>query len=249
MLAARAKAQEEAVKGIDQWLAQTGQRMDSEFFGWYFGYFTQQKFSLLALVYQVGHWLDGDNPPAAQKIRENIEEEISNRVIRPQIAQMEIEKIVNQVVAVYTAHLPQHVKDIPHEYRLEKIDWQRYAGDIATLVSQVEANRQVPIGTKGIAGAVTGSLLWTTGKLTAREGSKSILRAAGHFLGPIVVVGIVGWDILDHYFTRQKAQSTLKQNIGDYFKAIKESLLFDPQYGIMTNIYQLEQAVVPQLAQ
>ncbi len=43
--------------------------------------------------------------------------------------------------------------------------------------------------------------------------------------------------------TKKKAMPVLRTNIQDYFRELKMSILFDPEYGVMTIIYGMEKNI------
>jgi hypothetical protein len=268
---ARLETEKMASEKLDQWIEKHMERVDSDFLEWYFSYWTQQKIGLKSLLYQVLNWVDSDNPPPAERITLEVQEEFANRVLRPQIAQMEVERILNEVISHFSEVLKREFKKIPEEYQIKPADWDRYLGDIAVMVKNVEANRQTALSLKAIAGVTAGGMVMMfrsiktiitriAGKISARMAAKSAAgmatktggivasRMGGRFLGTIIAVGIIIWDVWDHYQTRKKALPVLRQNILDYFHEVKESILHDPEYGIMTIIYQMETSVSEKLS-
>jgi uncharacterized membrane protein required for colicin V production len=266
MMSARKETEELASTKLDQWIEKNMERVDNDFLDWYFGYWTQQKLGLQALLAQVWHWVDSDSPTAAEKITEEVQEEFSNRVIRPQIAQLEIERMINEIVSHYSASLKGKLERIPGEYNINPADWERYIADISVMVKNVEANRSTSLPLKALVGITAGGAVLLTNslrsiiarigakissklaaksaaKMAAKTGGKVAAKTGGKFLGTIIAVGIIIWDVWDHYATTKKAKPVLRQNIYDYLKEVKESILHDPAYGIMTIIYQMEQSI------
>ncbi len=266
MMEARKETEEMAAMKLDFWIEKNMERVDSDFLEWYFGYWNQQKLGLQGLLAQVMHWVDGDNPSAAEKLTEVVQEEFANRVIRPQIAQLELERTVNEIIAHYCAILKGKLEEIPTEYKIERVDWERYIDDISVMVKNVEANRSTPLSLKAIVGITAGGTLLvvkslkpiitkiggkvssklaakTAGKMAAKTGGKVAAKSGGKFFGSIVAIGIIIWDVWDHYSTKKKAKPVLRQNIHDYLKEVKENILHDPEYGIMTIIYGMEQNI------
>jgi hypothetical protein len=266
MTDARNETEEMASAKLDFWIEQSMERVDNDFLEWYFGYWNQQKLGLQGLLAQVMHWVDSDNPTAAEKLTEVVQEEFTNRVIRPQIAQLELERMVNEIVSHYCSILKGKLDEIPLEYKIERADWERYIGDISVMVKNVEANRSTPLPLKAIVGITAGGTIVlfkslkpvimkigakissrlaakTAGNMAAKTGGKVAARAGGKFLGTIVAVGIIIWDVWDHYSTKKTAKPVLRQNIHDYLKEVKENILHDPEYGIMTIIYGMEQNI------
>lgn len=266
MMAARMKTQEMASAKLDQWIEKNMERVDNDFLEWYFSYWTQQQLGIKALLTQVWHWVDSDSATPAEKITEEVQEEFTNRVIRPQIAQLEIERIVDEIVSTYSSTLKGKLEKIPSEYKITPADWDRYIEDISVMVKNVEANRSTSLPMKALVGITAGGTILmvnslrpiitrigaristklaakSAAKMAAKTGGKVAAKTGGKFLGTIIAVGIIIWDVWDHYSTKKKAKPVLRQNILDYLKEVKESILHDPAYGIMTVIYQMEQSV------
>lgn len=266
MTEARLETQTLAEQKLDDWITGNMERVDNDFLDWYFSYWTQQKLGLAGLLAQVMHWVDDDNPSAAEKITAEVQEEFTNRVIRPQIAQLEIERIINEIVARYSASLKGKLEHIPTEYKIRRADWERYIEDMAVMVKNVEANRHTPLSMKAIVGVTAGGTVLvvnalrpmiskigakissklavkTASKMAAKTGGKVAAKTGGKFLGSIVAIGIIIWDVWDHHATTKKAKPVLRQNILDYLTEVKQSILHDPSYGIMTVIYKMEQSI------
>lgn len=266
MMSARKETEELASTKLDLWIKKNMKRVDNDFLEWYFGYWTQQKLGLQSLLAQVWHWVDSDSPTAAEKITEEVQEEFSNRVIRPQIAQLEIERMINEIVSHYSSSLKGKLEQIPGEYNINPADWERYISDISVMVKNVEANRGTSLPLKALVGLTAGGAVLvvnslrpiitkigakissklatkSAAKMAAKTGGKVAAKTGGKFLGTIIAVGIIIWDVWDHYATKKKAKPVLRQNIYDYLKEVKESILHDPAYGIMTIIYQMEQTI------
>ena len=259
-----------ASEKLDGWIGNQMKRVDEDFLPWYFSYWTQQKIGLKSLLYQVLNWVDSDNPPPAERITSDVQEEFANRVLRPQIAQMEVERIINEAISRYSSLLNEEFQKIPQQYNIRRADWERYLGDIAIMVKNVEANRRTSLSLKAIAGVTAGGMVLMlrsvrpvitkiAGNVSARMATKAASRMAtktggqvaagmgGRFVGTLIAVGIIIWDVWDHYQTRKKALPVLRKNIGDYFQEVKQSILNDPDHGIMTVIYDLETRMSEQL--
>jgi hypothetical protein len=252
-----------ASEKLDQWIDKQMKRVDDDFLEWYFSYWTQQKIGLKSLLYQVLNWVDSDNPSPAERITREVQEEFANRVLRPQIAQMEVERIINETISQYSTKLNEEFRKIPQEYHIKRAEWERYLGDIAIMVENVEANRRTSLSLKAVAGVTAGGMILMlrsirpiitkiSSRISTRMASKAASRMAtktggqvaarmgGKFAGTLIAMGIIIWDVWDHYQTRKKALPVLRQNIYDYFKEVKQSILNDPEHGIMTIIYDLE---------
>jgi hypothetical protein len=83
--------------------------------------------------------------------------------------------------------------------------------------------------------------------MAAKTGGMVAAKTGGRFLGTFIAVGIIMWDVWDHYQTKKKALPVLRNNIKDYLNEVKESIIHDPEYGIMTIIYNMEHGISEQL--
>ncbi len=267
---ARMELELSVAKQLDNWIDANMQRVDNDFLDWYFGYWTQQQIGLKSLLYEVWHWVDGDSPTAAEKITLDVQQEFANRVLRPQIAQLEIERIIRNSMSAYTTKVRNLFDRIPTEYKIQPADWERYIGDISVMVKNTEADRQTSFPLKALVGATAGGavvMLRTLGpvinrigarvtakfagkaatKMASKTGGKVAAKVGGKFAGTIIAIGIIIWDVWDHYETRKKALPVLRKNINDYFVEVKYSILHDSVYGIMPIVYELELQIVKQL--
>jgi hypothetical protein len=266
MTDARKKAEKLGEAELDQWIEKKMKLVDSDFLEWYFSYWTQQELGLKSLLAQVWHWVDSDSPSAAEKLTQVVQEEFSNRVLRPQIAQLEIERMINEIVSRYSTTLKGNLQTVPKEYNIQPADWDRYLSDISVMVKNIEANRSTSLPLKALVGLTAGGTVVmvnslrpmvsrigakisskmaakSAAKMATKTGGKVAAKTGGKFLGTIIAVGIIIWDVWDHYATKKKAKPVLRQNILDYLTEVKESILHDPAYGIMTIIYQMEQSI------
>lgn len=263
-------AEGSADQKLDNWIAGLMERVDKDFLEWYFSYWTQQKIGIKGLLAQIWHWVDGDSPTAAEKITEEVQLQFANRVLRPQIAQMELERIINEIMIEYSRFLSGELEGIPEKYNIKKADWDRYLHDVAVLIRSVEGNREISLSLKALVAAGAGGALLmfsslrpvlskigsgisakltskAAAKMATKTGGKVAVRAGGKFVGTVIAVGIIIWDVWDHYNTKKKARPVLKENINDYFLELKRSILRDPEYGIMTVIFRMEGNIVETL--
>lgn len=157
---------------------------------------------------------------------------------------------------------------IPKRYNVTPAVWQNYIADISQQSSIIEGGRNVPItlkalyastaaGTVVLAGKVIGVFegkalagigsnlgekiaAKTMGKLAAKTGGKVAAKVGGKFLGPIVGVGVIIWDVWDHASTVEENKPILRQSIYSYLDEMKLSLLDDPETGVMSGVDQME---------
>lgn len=280
---AQAAAEEFAEKELVQWTGGLEERIDGDFLEWYFSYWQQQWIGLKGM----GYWLAdtavieklfGKQPSMVERITKEIQEEFSKRVLRPQIAQMQMERIANETVKVFVQQLQKDLQAIPKRYNIPEPDWIRYLNDISLLTKSVNANREVAISLKTITfGVVAGGTVGTAkviktikpmikkigtkmttktatkgagkaaAKVASKTGGKVAGKVGGKFLGPIIGLGVIIWDVWDHHHTKKVEKPILRENLMDYLAEVKESLLHEPETGLMSIIGSMQSSVISSL--
>jgi len=260
---ARDSAEAMAAERLDAWIGVLVQRVDDEFLDWYFDYWNQQVLGLQSLWFASVHRVFEEQPTAAERITEKIQAEFAIRVLKPQLAQLELENITRDVMDHYVATLQSGLRGIPTRFAIPEGHWERYLDDIALLAADTEGNRQVPVTLKTVYVAGTGGAVvlggqamsiatkigskvavQTAGKaatqVAMKTGGKVAAKAGGKLFGPIVGVGIIAWDVWDHWRTERQNRPLLRQTLLDYFAEMKESLLRDRDAGILGAIDAIE---------
>ena len=257
-----------AAQQIDEWTAGLMSRVDNDFLEWYFSYWQQQVIGLKALGYWIidTKWIErfiGEQPDTAERITEVIQDEFAKRVLRPEIAELEMERIVRDTANYYTAQLRDNLNEVPSSYMIPQADWDKYITGIAITTHGADGDREIPVSLKaltasGAGGAVVlaGKMKALVGKLSgkvmaksagkaaskmaAKTGGKVAAKAGGKFLGLIVGVGVLVWDVWDHHQTEKDNRPILRQAMADYFKELKDILMNDPEAGLMVTFNDLE---------
>lgn len=260
-----------ASERLDRWVDELMTRVDSNFLNWYFNYFNQKKLEFrtpfIWLSSAVAHWVDTNQPSPSQKVAENLTEdfqsEFAKRVLRPKIAQLELERITRDTVNLYISELGNNLSSIQTNYKIPQGQWERYLGDIAVTIRDTEgtisnlslkvllggstyliAKAMLPVVTKvgsKVAVAFAGK---ATAKMAAKTGGAVATKIGAEFLDPIVGVGIIIWDVWDYQHTVNVSRPIIREAIVDYLKEVKVSLLDNPENGIMAAIYQLEGGIL-----
>ena len=271
---AHTQAESFASERLDEWVEQLMTRVDDSFLDWYFNYFNQKKLEFTApfvwLSSAATHWIDTNKPApnqvVAEKLTENFQTEFAKRVLRPKIAQLELERITRETVNLYVSQLGDNISSIQTSYNIPQGQWERYLGDIAVTIQDTEGNisnlslkllaggstyllakAMIPVVTK-IGSKVAASFAGkATAKMAAKTGGTVAAKFGGQFLDPIVAVGIIIWDVWDYQHTVKVNQPILREAIWDYLQEVKASLLDNPDNGIMAAIYQLEGGILKSL--
>ncbi|MEC4812504.1 MAG: hypothetical protein SAK29_04390 [Scytonema sp. PMC 1069.18] len=256
---------------LDKWVDELMTRVDNSFLDWYFNYFNQKRLELSApfvwLYSAVTHWIDTKNPTPNQAVAETLTEdfqiEFAKRVLRPKIAQLELEGITRDTVNLYISELETNISSIQSSYKIPQGEWERYLGDIAITITDSEgivsnlslkvligggsyviAKAAIPVMTK-VGSKIVASFAGKAGaKVAAKTGGSVAAKIGAEFLDPIVGIGIIIWDLWDYHHTVNVNRPILREAILDYLNLVKDSLLENSENGIMSAIHQLESGIL-----
>ncbi len=266
------QAENYASEELDLWINELKDRVDSNFLDWYFGYFNQKQIEFKSFFVQlssgVRSLIQPNYPNPSDKVAEVItrdfQEEFAKRVLRPQIAQLRLERLTQQTVKHYLNDLTVNLKEIPLTYRIPQADWNRYLNDIAISINDTEGNLST-LSLKVLMGGsaylavkplVTPLVLKVgskmVGKLAGKTGAKIALKTGASLTGKVaaglldctVGVGILLWDIWDTYHTAAVEKPILQETIFEYLDQVEASILENPETGVMTVIDQIEHKII-----
>lgn len=267
---AHSQSESFASEQLDKWVDELMLRVDDSFLDWYFNYFNQKKMELSTpftwLYSAVAHWTNKNNlapgQAVAEKLTEDFQTEFAKRVLRPKIAQFELEKITTDSINVYVAELGKNISNIQSSYKIPQGDWERYLGDIAVTINDTEGNisnlslkvltggssyilakAMIPAVTK-VGSKIAVSFAGKAGaKMAAKTGGVVAGKIGAQLLDPIVGIGIIIWDFWDYNHTVAVEKPILRDAIYDYLKQVKISLLENPENGIMVAVTQVENGI------
>jgi hypothetical protein len=255
---------------LDAWVDKLMTRVDGSFLDWYFNYFNQKKLEFSApFVFSssaISHWIDSDKPSpdqaVAQKMTEDFQREFAKRVLRPKIAQFELEKITNDTVQQYISQLEKNISSIQGNYNIPNGDWERYLNEIAITINDTEgvtskltfkslvgggsylfvkaAIPTVKIGSQ-IAAKFAGK---AAAKMAAKSGGAIAGKLGAELLDPIFGIGILIWDLWDYNHGVSVNRPILQETILEYLNQVKNSLLDDPTTGVMASIHELQGGIL-----
>jgi hypothetical protein len=267
---AASAAEEAATHKLEAWTNALMTRVDADFLDWYFGYWNQQILGLKAIWFWSVSKVLSDAPDTAERITEDIQEQFATRVLRPEIAQLELERLTNEVLKIYVTKVSEYLAPIPEKYQITPPDWERYLDNIAVIISRTEGNRETPLTLKAltvttaasavalghaltpaikqIGSKVSGKLAGkAAGSMAAKTGAKVGAKAGSKFLGPIIGIGIIIWDVWDHHQTKKDERPILRQAIADYFTEVQQNLLHEPESGVMSVLHTIEGNIISSL--
>lgn len=268
---AEAYAQQE----LDAWETQLESRLDN-FLDWYFRYDRQKiaeatallTYSKGVILYRgLGQDTTGSDAVALQ-LTETFQKQFAKQVLLPREAQLRFELIAQETVERFVTELSQELDTVRTEYRIPQARWNRYIDDMAVSLADSEGNISNLSVKALVGGAVYVSakpmIAATVGKigakvssqfagaaassLAAKTGATVAAKFGSSLIDPLAGVGILVWDLLDHRYTSSRDRPIVKANLISYLHDMEQSLLTNPETGIMSAIYQVEQQLSMSLA-
>jgi uncharacterized membrane protein len=113
------------------------------------------------------------------------------------------------------------------------------------------------IGTKK---AVTATINKATSKVVTKLATKTATKAATEgageltagllgleLLNPLAGLGVLAWDIWDHYHTVKVERPIMKANLERYLNEVEASLLGDPENGVLSSINKFHDGIMDKL--
>ena len=269
---ARQSAENYADQELEIWVDDLMARVDSNFLDWYFGYFNQKQIEYKSFFTGINanlqSWLNISNNQPEEKIAEEITEdfqtEFAKRVLRPQIAQLQLERITNETIRHYLNQVQDNLQEIPVKYQVPNGDWNRYLNDISVNIYDTEGEPS-SFSLKALTGggayfalkpiigpkipAISSKVV---SKIAGKTGTKIATKTGGVVAGKIgtalldttVGVGIILWDIWDNKNTASVEKPIMRENIADYLQQVKDSLLYNSDNGIMTAVDNVQDTLI-----
>lgn len=270
--AARESAKNYAESELDIWVDELNNRVDNNFLDWYFGYFNQKQREFKTFFVQVSsgaiRLFNSGNPTPVKKVAEVItkefQEEFAKRVLRPQIAQIKLERLTQNTVKNYLQNLQNNINNVPLNYQISQAEWNRYLNGIAITIADSEGKISslsmkvllgggaylavkplvAPLVLKVGSKVVTKMAGKAGAKIAAKTGASLAGKIGAELLDPIVGIGIIIWDVWDYNRTVKVDRPILHKNIADYLQEMKLSILENSENGIMTAVDKIESEII-----
>jgi hypothetical protein len=197
----------------------------------------------------------------AENLTKTIQTEFTKRVIRPQEAQLRLERITRDAVNLYVSNLSNELENIQASYQIPQGKWDRYLGDIAITIQDTEGNISntsikllvggaTALGVKSlipvmkVGSTVYLSLAGKTGaKIATKTGGAVASSFGAELIDPIVGIGLIIWDLWDYQHTVNIEKPILRDAIFNYLQEVKYDLVNNHQGSVLSSIYQIEASV------
>ncbi len=262
-----------ASQELDAWTDKLVERVDTNFLDWYFGYFNQKRIEyssfFTGISANIAHGLNPNNPTPEEKIAEAMTEdfqtEFAKRVLVPEISQLQLQTIASQTSKRYLNALKVNLSQIPEQQQIPRADWESYLKvasiDIKDTEGKILSNLSLQKIVAGGAYVALKPLLLPllpkigsaiVAKLAGKAGAKIAAKTGGILGGQIgsalldstIGVGILLWDVWETNHSASIEKPIFRQNLVDYIHAVKDSILTNPNNGIMTVINKADRNIL-----
>lgn len=201
---------------LEKWVEELMARVDNEFLDDYFSFMQAKRRDLLAIYNNVVHFFNGKKDTAEQAAIRELEEEISRKVVKPELSQKKIENITRNAIDVYMVTFDNELIKLQKTYNIPTPEWNKYISSVCGLTLDAKQNAYpIAFKTAVVSGAtLTGTVAIPTvknvatkisskiaekkvakagttaaGKLAAKEGTKIASKGAGKVAQAIPYVG------------------------------------------------------------
>lgn len=268
---AHSQASSYALAELDSWEDNDLKPRLDNFLDWYFGYFNQKwmeaKMPFVWLRAAGWHAIKSDSPRGSDVVEEQLtqefQREFAKRVLLPKTAQLKLELVTQSTVELYADEFSEQLILSREKYKIPQAQWNRYLNDIAVTVADTEGNISnlsmkavvggggyllaKPLIAKSVGkiGSKIGAKVAETAltKTAAKTGAAIAAEFGTSLIDPLAGVGILLWDVLDYRHTVSQDRPVLKENLLNYLDSMKQSLLQNPETGIMASVHQLEEDI------
>ena len=136
-----------ASKEVDAWVDEILLRANDDFLNDYFNFINVKKRELTILYHSVAYFFVEDSLSPEEAALKELEEEISRKVIMPEVSQARIKNITDQTIEVYLSVLDSELIKLQEAHEIPTPEWNRYISDICGITIQAE-NKEYPIAFK-----------------------------------------------------------------------------------------------------
>ena len=270
-------ARESAANNLEQWKNEVMHRVDHPFLDWYYNYFNQLGIGAKAIwinLYSISEEEKAEKLIGSfqQEFAKQVFQPSLMQLEMERFTRQAIDTYVSEanrnLAGVQSAYnIPQPTWErfleglgsITYNSGGQQQDLtlrgiSRGTGYLATT-AMIKA-----IGVIGTKKVVTSTVTKATSKAVTKLATKTAAKAAAEgtgemavgllgleLLNPIAGLGILVWDVWDHYHTVQVERPILRANLESYLNEVKESLLNDKENGVLSSVNKFHDGILDSL--
>ena len=139
---------------LDKWIEDVMSRLDDKFLDDYFGFIQTKSREIRTFFQFAKNKLSLSDKTAEEMLTQELEEKISNLVLRPEITEATMKIIVDNAIEIYYSCLDKSLQEIQVSHNIPDSDWKAYISDLCMITmrdEQTAYNRNIiPITSKAI---------------------------------------------------------------------------------------------------
>lgn len=271
-------ARTSASKNLDRWRDEAVQRVNHPFLDWYYNYFTQLGVGIKAIWVNItatsstekSEKLIGDfqREFAKQVLQPSLMQLQMERFTREAIDvyTSEVSRNLAGLQSKYSVPQPtweiflQGLGHIAYNTGTKSQDLTLASLSVGrkTIAISAMAKAVGVIGTKKVVTAtVNKATSKVITKLATKTATKAVTEGTGELtagllglelLNPIAGLGVLAWDIWDHYHTVKVERPIMQENLERYLNEVEASLLDDSENGILSSINKFHDGIMDKLS-
>lgn len=273
----RPSTDEFAANELDRWTAERMKQVDKQFLNWYFGFIHQKAtqdgvpFAWVAFKVDFLDWLKAKDEKGLtpdQIIQKRMLDEFEqkfNELVLNEDAIDDLRYRIEHIARNYASALSFQFELVRAKYHVPQQDWEQHMTQISQLIYNTGTSESSLssdslsslLATKIIAAAsvAIGSKLAAkfavkmAPKLAIKGGALAILETGAKFVDPLLIAGLLVWDVADYQAMVNKSRPELRQNIEDYLLLVKSNIYDAPDGSILAAIDEVESQIIDLLMQ
>jgi hypothetical protein len=267
-----------ASNNLDQWRDEAVQRVNHPFLDWYYNYFTQLGIGIKAIWVNLTATSDSDKAEkligafqrefAKQVLQPSLMQLQMERFTRQAIDvyTSEVSRNLAGLQSKYSVPQPtwenflQGLGHVTYNTGTKSQDLTLASLSVGrkTIAISAMAKAVGIIGTKKVVTAtVNKATSKVVTKLATKTATKAVTEGTGELtagllglelLNPLAGLGVLAWDIWDHYHTVKVERPIMQENLERYLNEVEASLLDDSENGILSSINKFHDGIMEKLS-
>lgn len=271
----RPSTDEFAASELDRWMDARMQQVDGRFLKWYFSFIHQKAtqdgvpFAWLAFKVDALDWLKADdeigltpNEIIQRRMLKEFDQKF-NEMVFSEAAIADLKDRIERVAQNYASAVGLRFDMVKIKYRISNRDWEMHMGQLAQLTHGTGTS-QSSLSSESLTSLLTSRATAVVGvavasklavkfavKLApklATKGAVLALQGMSKFVDPLLIVGLLVWDITDHQRMVQNSRPVLRQNIEDYLAEMKADIYDSPDGSIISALDEVENQIADLIA-
>ena len=134
---------------LDEWIEEVLSRANDDFLDEYFNFINVKKRELTSLYHSLVHFIQDSAKTSEEAACEELESEISRKVIMPEISQERIKNITDNAIDVFLKTFDSELSKLQEIHDIPTPDWNRYISSVCGITLSAD-NKKYPIAFKAM---------------------------------------------------------------------------------------------------